>query len=77
MSRLEVCFDPLEKRGGIGNPGIEGDAQLEALSGLSHKFLYFFIVPVQPLPRIRLREFPLDGRLVLIALRRPGEHFTA
>lgn len=47
------------------------------LSGLSHKFLYIFIVPVQLLPSVGLREFPLDGRLVLVALRRPGEHFTA
>jgi hypothetical protein len=34
-------------------------------------------MPVQRLPRIGLREFPLDGCLVLIALRRQSKHLAA
>jgi hypothetical protein len=42
------------------------------LSGLSQMFLYLFIVPVQLLARVRLREFPLDSCLVLITPRLPS-----
>src|SRR5262249_11457012 len=47
------------------------------ISGLSQKFLDIFIVPVQLLPVVELREVPHHLRLVLIAALRPGKHLMA
>jgi hypothetical protein len=47
------------------------------LSGLSHKFLYFFIVPLQLLAGVRGCELPLHGRLCLIPLLSPEQHCAA
>jgi hypothetical protein len=47
------------------------------LSGFSIKFLNIFVVPVQLHARVGVRELPLHGRLVLLPLLRPRQHFAA
>jgi hypothetical protein len=47
------------------------------LSGPSQKFLNIFIKPVQLLPRVGLRECPVDRHLVVIPALRPGKDLVA